>query len=97
MKKLQEQKKYNINDKINALQASQNSKDGIRDKKQNQSDFFMSFTKQNIDRMFEIIKSEENVKFIGVFLHLSYWSVFGGVNPVQIDLTTKKKMFLIIS
>ena len=82
---------------MNALQTSQHSKDPLRDRKPSQSDFFMSFTKQNIDKMFEIIKSEENVKFIGVFLHLSYWSVFGGVNPVQIDLTTKKKMFLIIS
>ena len=47
--------------------------------------------------MFDLIKSDENVKFIGVFLHLSYWSVFGGVNPVQIELSTKKKMFLMIS
>jgi hypothetical protein len=47
--------------------------------------------------MFETIKSEENAKFIGVFLHLSNWIVFGGVNPIQIDASMKKKMFLMIS
>ncbi len=34
---------------------------------------------------------------IGVFLHLTYWAVFGGVNPLQIDSSMKKKMFLMIS
>lgn len=47
--------------------------------------------------MFNIIKSEENAKFIGIFLHLAYWAVFGGVNPLQIDLNMKKKMFLMVS
>lgn len=47
--------------------------------------------------MFEIIRSEENAKLIGIFLHLSYWAVFGGVNPLQIDSGMKKKMFLIIT
>lgn len=47
--------------------------------------------------MFEIIRSEQNAKFIGVFLHLTYWAVFGGVNPIQIDTSMKKKMFLMIS
>lgn len=47
--------------------------------------------------MFDILRSEENAKFIGVFLHLVYWAIFGGVNPIQIDSSTKKKMFLMIS
>ena len=66
-------------------------------KKKNISDVYISFQKDHVDKMFELLKSDENVKFIGVFMHLSYWSVFGGVNPVQVDLSTKKKMFLMIS
>jgi len=30
---------------------------------------------------------------IGVFLHLAYWSIFGGVNPIQVDRTMKRKMY----
>jgi len=44
----------------------------------------MVFTKQQIDMMFSNIRSESMVKMIGVFLHLAYWCIFGGVNPIQI-------------
>jgi len=44
----------------------------------------MLFSKQQIDLMFSTIRSESMVKFIGVFLHLAYWCIFGGVNPIQI-------------
>lgn len=46
-----------------------------------------------MDKAFEIAKSEENAKFIGVFLHLAYWSIFGGVNPIQVDQLMKRKMY----
>ena len=36
------------------------------------------------------------VKFIGVFLHLSYWCIFGGVNPIQIESSMKKKMYIMM-
>jgi hypothetical protein len=39
------------------------------------------------------VKSEENAKLIGVFLHLAYWSIFGGVNPIQVDRLVKRKMY----
>ena len=53
----------------------------------------MSFHQKQIDKAFEMIRSEENAKLIGVFLHLAYWSVFGGVNPIQVDQLMKKKMY----
>ena len=28
-----------------------------------------------------------------MFLHLAYWCAFGGVNPIQIDKTMKRKMY----
>jgi hypothetical protein len=46
--------------------------------------------------MFSILRSEENAKFIGIFLHLGYWAVFGAVNPLQIDSGMKRKMFIMI-
>lgn len=33
---------------------------------------------------------------IGVFLHLAYWCIFGGVNPIQIESTMKKKMYIMM-
>lgn len=39
------------------------------------------------------MRSEENAKMIGVFLHLAYWSIFGGVNPIQVDRGMKRKMY----
>lgn len=26
-------------------------------------------------------------------MHLTYWSIFGGVNPIQVDQLMKKKMY----
>jgi hypothetical protein len=43
-----------------------------------------------------MIKSEENAKFIGVFLHLAYWAILGNVNPIQIDRNMKKKMYIMM-
>jgi len=51
------------------------------------------FQQKQIEKVFEIVKSEENAKFIGVFMHLAYWSIFGGVNPIQVDQLMKKKMY----
>lgn len=33
-------------------------------------------------------------KFIGIFSHLSYWLVFGHVNPIELDSVAKKQMFV---
>lgn len=46
--------------------------------------------------MFTLLRSDTNAKFIGVVLHLAYWSVFGVVNPIQVEVSTKKKMYLMI-
>jgi hypothetical protein len=51
------------------------------------------FQQKDVDKAFGIVKSEENAKFIGVFLHLAYWSIFGGVNPIQVDRLMKRKMY----
>lgn len=56
----------------------------------------MLFTKQQVDMMFGILRSESMVKFIGVFLHLAYWCIFGGVNPIQIESAMKKKMYIMM-
>lgn len=56
----------------------------------------MLFSKQQIDMMFSNIRSESMVKMIGVFLHLAYWCIFGGVNPIQIENTMKKKMYIMM-
>ncbi len=42
----------------------------------------------------DIIKSDEVVRVIGIVLHLSYWQIFGHVNPVQPDIMTKKQMII---
>ncbi len=34
------------------------------------------------------------VKIIGIFLHFSYWILFGQVNPVQLDGLAKKQMYI---
>ena len=31
---------------------------------------------------------------MGVFLHFAYWSIFGNVNPLNIDTSLKKQMYL---
>lgn len=56
----------------------------------------MLFTKQQVDMMFGVLRSESMVKFIGVFLHLAYWCIFGGVNPIQIESAMKKKMYIMM-
>lgn len=33
-------------------------------------------------------------KFIGTFSHLAYWLVFGHVNPIELDLVSKKQIFV---
>lgn len=33
-------------------------------------------------------------KLMGVFLHFAYWSIFGNVNPLNIDTSLKKQMYL---
>lgn len=56
----------------------------------------MAFSESDIDRVFNMLKSEEMAKFVGIFLHFSYWQVFGSVSPVQIDPALKHQMFLVM-
>ncbi len=46
--------------------------------------------------MFSTLRSESMAKMIGVFLHLAYWCIFGGVNPIQIEGNMKKKMYIMM-
>jgi hypothetical protein len=48
----------------------------------------------DIELVKEIMKSEEAARVIGIVLHLSYWQVFGHLNPVQPDILTKKQMVI---
>ena len=52
------------------------------------------FEERDIIKTFKLIESEEMAKLIGVFSHLSYWLVFGNINPIEIDNLTKKQMFV---
>jgi len=56
----------------------------------------VAFSESDIDRVFNMLKSEEMAKFVGIFLHFSYWQVFGSVSPVQIDPALKHQMFLVM-
>ena len=48
----------------------------------------------DIEHTFNLIKSKEMAKFIGLFSHLAYWLVFGHVNPIEIDSVSKKQIFV---
>ena len=48
----------------------------------------------DVEHTFNLIKSEEMAKFIGIFAHLAYWLVFGHVNPIELDNVSKKQMFV---
>jgi hypothetical protein len=54
-----------------------------------------SFLKEkDILKTKEVLKSEEFIRVVGIILHLSYWQIFGHVNPVQPDIMTKKQMII---
>lgn len=63
-----------------------------KEKEQNFRDIFLK--EADIEHTFSLIKSEEMAKFIGIFCHLSYWLVFGHVNPIELDNVAKKQMFV---
>jgi len=48
----------------------------------------------DINKTKEVIKTEEINRIVGVMLHLSYWLVFGHVNPVQPDELTRQQMII---
>ena len=48
----------------------------------------------DIKHTFEILESADMGKFIGLFIHFSYWMVFGHINPVQLDTFSKKQILV---
>ncbi|CAD8207060.1 unnamed protein product [Paramecium octaurelia] len=55
---------------------------------------YIVFEKYQVDNVFQLIQKSEMVKLIGLFLHLSYWLVFGVTLPIQIQTLTKKQMYI---
>ncbi|CAD8120214.1 unnamed protein product [Paramecium sonneborni] len=55
---------------------------------------YIVFEKQQIENVFQQIQKNEMVKLIGLFIHLSYWLVFGVTLPIQIQTLTKKQMYI---
>ena len=49
----------------------------------------------DLDRCKSILATDEVTRIVGVVSHLSYWQIFGHLNPIQPDLLTKKQMILI--
>jgi len=35
-------------------------------------------------------------RFVGIFSHFAYWSVFGQVNPIQLDVLSRKQMYVML-
>ena len=48
----------------------------------------------DIEKTFDLLRSKEMAKFIGIFSHLAYWLVFGHVNPIELDVLSKKQIFV---
>ncbi|CAD8208115.1 unnamed protein product [Paramecium pentaurelia] len=55
---------------------------------------YIVFEKHQVDNVFQLIQKGEMVKLIGLFIHLSYWLVFGVTLPIQIQTLTKKQMYI---
>ncbi|CAD8109525.1 unnamed protein product [Paramecium primaurelia] len=55
---------------------------------------YIVFEKHQVDNVFQLIQKSEMVKLIGLFIHLSYWLVFGVTLPIQIQTLTKKQMYI---
>jgi len=43
------------------------------------------------------ITSDETAKLIGLIVHLTYWSVFGHLNPLPLDKYHIKQLFISIA
>ena len=65
---------------------------GLQEKEHIFRDVFLK--EVDIENSFNLIKSKRMAKFIGLFAHLSYWLVFGHVNPIELDLISKKQIFV---
>jgi hypothetical protein len=48
----------------------------------------------DINHTFDLLESSDMSKFIGLFIHFSYWMVFGHINPVQLDTFSKKQILV---
>ncbi|KAM3136491.1 hypothetical protein pb186bvf_011449 [Paramecium bursaria] len=55
---------------------------------------YILFSQQDIDLIFQLIQSEEMVRLVGLFIHLSYWLVFGVTQPIQVQSLTKKQIYV---
>lgn len=43
---------------------------------------YIAFDKQIVEQVFAVVESAELVKLVGLFIHLSYWLVFGITQPI---------------
>ena len=68
------------------------SSNGFKENKNVLRDIFLK--EIDIEHTFAIINSKEMAKFVGLFAHLSYWLVFGHVNPIELDSVSKKQIFV---
>jgi len=49
---------------------------------------------KTVDQVFQLIISTEMARLVGLFSHLSYWLIFGTVNPVLIEKSVLKQMLV---
>lgn len=54
-------------------------------------------TEAEINMAKDEITSEETAKLIGLISHLTYWSVFGHLNPLPLDKYHMKQLFISIA
>jgi hypothetical protein len=56
-----------------------------------------NLTEKDIALAFQEITKESTAKLIGLVSHLSYWSVFGHLNPLPLDKYHMKQIFISIA
>ncbi|CAD8194163.1 unnamed protein product [Paramecium octaurelia] len=72
-------------------QQQQSNKEKLNDDMETR---YIVFEKHQVENVFQLIQKGEMVKLIGLFIHLSYWLVFGVTLPIQIQTLTKKQMYI---
>jgi len=43
---------------------------------------YIVFDDKDIESIFALLQSAEMIKFVGLFMHFSYWLVFGITQPI---------------
>ena len=51
----------------------------------------------HIEAAKKLIRSNSTAKLVGLIVHLTYWSVFGHINPLPLDKYHMKQLFISIS